>query len=222
MENNNIGITRIGKATLPCDITRNHSKTFDTPLVANLGETVFFLNPQFKYVTDEYSRVQLLVPYGNPIINGVVSNITYATGCGVSFKVHSSVKDSIHKFSIASGIQELFFRTSEEVQMAAKLVNQYSDTHSDWGKDWAETYRKLISPVYPYTLHFPICPQQTWRVKKGDSYRYMIPNRVIANIFVHCADIRYQGMDSQKVGDKLVEEFFTNLPEEYKIIPSNP
>lgn len=220
MEKINTGITRIGDAFVPCDTTRNTGKTFDTPLIADLGETVFFLNPQFEYVTDDYSRVQLFVPYGSSIIKGVVSNINYASGCGVSFKVHNSAEDSLHKFSIASGIQELFFRTSEEVQMVAKLVNQYSSTHSDWGKDWAETYKKLISPVYPYTLHFPICPQQTWRIVKGDSYRYMIPNRVIANIFVHCADIRYQGMDSKKAENKIVEEFCTNLPVEYEIIPS--
>ena len=42
------GMVRIGDAVIPCDTTPNTSKNFDTPLIAKLGETVFYLNPGSK------------------------------------------------------------------------------------------------------------------------------------------------------------------------------
>lgn len=209
-----VGMVRLGDAVLPCDTTPNTSKTFDTPLIANLGETVFYLNPEFKFLDNDEEAVRAS---SDNIIRGTVCKIDCATGCATCLKIKADDSGEEH-----GAVQELFFHSFEEAAEVAIKVNQYTEAHSSWRGAWYEIYKRLFQPVYRYTLKFPLVPMQTQKVWKRGGWHYIIPNRVIADIEEEETHIQYQGKDTKPeyiYGRQIVGTFKPNYSTKYEIVP---
>ncbi len=215
MEND---IARVGKAMHHDDAMQNTSKTFDTPLVAKVGETVFYLNPKFIYL-DDSGNCALRVWTGN-IIRGTVYKIDCATECSTCLHIKADGSEDEY-----GAVQELFFHSFEEAAETAIKVNHYTDAHPIWeGGDWYEIYKGLFQPHYHYTLRFPLTPLQTQKVWKRGGWHHIIPNRVIAYIEKENSYIEYQGKNTKPLyihGRQLIETFKPNYSYEYKIEPIN-
>lgn len=210
------GMVRLGEAMIPCNATPNTSQTFDTLLIANLGETVFYLNPEFKLLED--NEIALSASAGN-IIRGTVCKIDYATGCGTCLGIKEDVGGEKY-----NAVQELFFRSFEEAAEVAAKVNEYTDIHPVWEGDWYEIYKGLFQPAYRYTLKFPLIPSQTQKVWKREGWHYIIPYRVIAEIEKEKTHITYQGKDTKPeyaYGRQIVGTLKADYSTEYKIVPVN-
>lgn len=208
------GMVRLGDAIIPCNATPNASQTFDTPLIANLGETVFYLNPEFKLLEDD--EVALSASAGN-IIRGTVCKIDYATGCATCLMIKAD--DSGEKYG---AVQELFFRSFEEAAEVVAKVNEYTGIHPVWKGDWYEIYKGLFQPTYHYTLKFPLVPLQSQKVWQRDGKHYIIPYRVIAEIEKGKTHITYQGKDTKPeylYGRRVVGTFKPDYSTEYEIVP---
>ena len=210
------GMVRVGEAVIPCDTTPNTSKTFDTPLIANLGETVFYLKPEFKLLD---GNGEALSASTGKIIRGTVCEIDCATYCATC--LHIKADDSGEKYG---AVQELFFHSFEEASEVVAKVNEYTDIHPIWEGDWYEIYKGLFQPSYPYTLKFPLVPLQTQKVWKRGGWHYIIPNRVIADIKEDEVRIEYQGKDTKPDyfnERKIVGVIKSNYSTEYEIVPAD-
>lgn len=211
------GRTRISEAIIPCDTTPNTSKTFDTPLVAKLGETVFYLNPEFKLLNDA-GDVTLYVATEN-IIKGTVCKIDCATDCNTCITIKADTDGNGY-----DALQELFFRSFEEAAEVARKVNEYTDAHLIWKGDWYKIYKGLFQPTYSYTLKFPIAPQQLQKVWQRGGWHYIIPKRVVAFIEKDKVRIDYEGRDTKPEyfeGRLIIRPFKVYYSWEYKIVPRN-
>lgn len=208
------GMVRLGEAIIPCNTTPNTNKTFNTQLIAKLGETVFYLKPEFKNLQnngDFEMRVST-----DSILKGIVYKISCATGCATCLDMQ--IEGSGEK---VGGVQELFFRSFEEAAEVVAKVNKYTDTHPIWGGDWYEIYKELFQPSYPYTLKFPLVPLQTQKVWQRGEWHYIIPRRVIAEIEKEEARIQYQGKDTKPeyiCGRQIVGTLKPNYSTEYEIV----
>lgn len=217
-----IRINRTNYKTTPQDTNAKSTKTLEIPLTATLGETVYFPAPQQRLVDGDTSSLKLFCMGSQFFNRGIVTNIkTY--GSELWFEIRSE-HDLNSALPIASGVQEIFFRSFTEAEKAAELINQYSKTHKDWGKGWYETYLKLINPVYPYTLQLPAYPGQIWFVERPNVSHFVLIDGVYANISKKIIDIRYCGNTSKdgQFFDKNAyrEEFTPNLPIQYSIVPN--
>lgn len=211
------GFTRIGDALIPCDATLNGDSSFDTPLIAKLGDTVFYFETHFDFDKGpEGDYIQLYVDV-NKIKKGTVKKISYATGCGVCLYVQSE-GDGERK---EGRVQELFFHSYEEAVNVANKVNEYSFSHPYWEGDWYEIYKELFTPAYPHMLCFPVKPQEAWMVEP-DGTRH-IANRVVVWLTESKADVQYYGHDEKSYVDdrKLIEGIDSDWmgEETYRIIP---
>ncbi len=212
------GFVRLGDAILPCNATINTDSTFDRPLVATVGEEVYYLNQKFQL--DDYGTVALYVKK-EKIEKCKVIRIDYATDCSTCFKALTEHGETV------GGVQELFFRSLEEAMEVADRVNAYSASHTRWeGKDcdgdsWYEIYKRLFKAKYPYVLQFPVKPQQAWLIEQDGTAH--IANRVIAYIGEQEASIQYQGRDvkSWEQGEKMMELIHSDWmgDESYRIVP---
>lgn len=213
----NMGMVRIGNAVIPCDTTPNTIKTFDAPLVAKLGETVFYLQPEFKNLQDNGDFEM----WGSTssVIKGTICRIDCATGCATCLDMQ--IEGSEEK---VGAVQELFFRSLEEAAEVVAKVNEYTKANSIWRGDWYEIYKGLFQPSYPYTLKFPLGPLQTQKICKRGKRHYIIPNRVIAEIEEGEARIQYQGKDTKPEyisGRKVVGMFMASYFNEYEIVSND-
>lgn len=204
-------MVRVGDKVIPCDTTPNTS--FDTLLIANLGETVFYLNPWW---ADDGET--LSASAGN-IIRGTVCKISYVTVRGTSLTIKAD--DSEKEYG---AVQEMFFHSFEEAAEVAIKVNQYTEAHPIWEEAWYEIYKRLFQPVYHYILKFPLVPLQTQKVWKGDRWHYIIPNQVIACIGDKETSIEYRGKDTKPEyykGYQIGGTFKLDYSNGYEIVPSN-
>ena len=215
MVENEVGMVQIGEAIIPCNTTPNTAETFDIRLVAKLGETVFYVCPEFVGLDNEGN----CGVRANKIIKGTVCKIDTATGCDTCLYIIAD--DSKERMG---AVQELFFRSFEEAKEVSQKVNEYTDEHPIWENDWYEVYKSLFQPAYHYTLKFPLVPNQTQKVYQRGAWHYIIPNRVVAFIERHDVYIEYQGKDTKPeyMGDRVViYPFKPNYSWKYKIVPAD-
>ncbi|MCI8273107.1 MAG: hypothetical protein HFJ55_03380 [Clostridia bacterium] len=193
---------------------RKTDKTFDTPLVARLGETVFFLNLEFKLL---YDNKEILTASAHRIIKGTVCEIDCATDC--STRIHIRADDS---GKIYGGVQELFFHSFKDAEKVATEVNRYTEAHLIWEGDWYEIYKGLFQASYLYTLKFPLHPLQVQKVWKEGGWHYIIPKRVIANIGNGETHIKYLSNDTKleyMFGRPVLKLFEVDYSNKYEIVP---
>jgi len=212
------GFIQLGNAIIPCNATINTDPSFDSSLVATVGEEVYYLNPNWQL--DDYGLVALQVEMAK-IEKCKVIKIDYATGCSTCFKALTEHAE------VVGGVQELFFRSLEEAMEVANRVNAYSASHTRWeakdcsGDSWYEIYMKLFKAKYPYVLQFPVKPQQAWLIEEDGTAH--IANRVIAYISEQEVSIEYQGRNvkSWEQGKKIMELINSDWmgDEAYRIVP---
>ena len=196
MVKNEVGYVKMGSAMLPCDATINTDSTFDSPLTAKLGETVYYLRVWYDYIEGGERIVTTVRGIGK----GKVSRISYATGCAVCLYAKEEGKETDF-----GAVQELFFHSLEEAMVVANRVNDYAKNHPEGDKDWYETYKALFTPEYPYMLCFPVKPQDIWQVEEDGTCH--VANRVIVELTKEYAEVTYQGHDFKSYYDdrKLLE-----------------
>lgn len=205
------GIVREENVLISSDATQHTKSSFNTALVAKLGETVFFLNPKFNDLDEE----------GNFVLNAGIGNIMRGTVCRID---HDTIYGTnLHikaKGSQYGAVQELFFRSFKEAAEVAIKVNKYTDAHPIWEEgSWYEIYKGLFQPSYHYTLKFPLLPMQIQKVWLRRSWHYIIPNRVVARIEKDIVRIEYQGGDTKSHERQELVWHDLNHPKEYEIVP---
>lgn len=184
------GIVRLSNGVaLPCDATINTDDTFDTELMATIGETMYLLIPK------AYEQIPcddgLGTTLGKMIIDETciykvaISGITYATGCGLV--LCGTTEDGDKK----TAIQELFYRTYEEALKGINVINQFYLKNPKG--DWISDCKEYVSFPYQYMLTFPLKPQD---ILLEDNKHY-VANRVIAYIYPEYATVEYQGHDDE-------------------------
>lgn len=182
------GFTRLSNgACIPVDATMNTDSTFNTELMAVIGDTMFLVMPK-AYEMVEGDGCQYL---GRMIVDEscikevVICKIIYATGCGVvlSGMTMEGVKES--------AIQELFYTSYEEAVNAIKSINSYYDENPNG--DWIAECKNYSDFKYHYELQFPVKPQD---VLLEDNYHY-VANRIIVFISQDDVEVMYQGHDDE-------------------------
>ncbi len=182
------GVIRLGNGfTLPCDATINTDSTFNTELIATIGETMYLLIPKgYEKIVDgcvEYLGKMILDE--TCIKKVTISRICYATGCGV-------ILDGLTESGEKEGaIQELFYSSHEEALNGIDTINQFYLQNPDG--DWIRDCKRYCNFNYQYMLTFPLKPQD---ILIEDNQHY-VANRVIAYIYPDYATVEYQGHDDK-------------------------
>lgn len=208
------GVVRLGNGVvLPCDATINTDDTFDTELMATIGETMYLLLPK------AYEEIPCDDGFGTTlgkmiidetcIYKVVISRIVYATGCGLCL-------DGITENGDKKGaVQELFYRTYDEALQGIDTINQFYLKNPKG--DWISDCKEYISFPYQYMLTFPLKPQD---ILLEDNMHY-VANRVIAYIYPDYATVEYQGHDdaSYKNGREVHSSHeYAGVKNQYKIV----
>lgn len=193
---------------IPCDATTNLDATFDTKLVATIGEQVYYLQPDF----DWNNKNKMLVTV-DKIVKSIVYEISYATGCTVLLHC---VNEQGKKFSAT---QELFYLSKEEAKDAVLKINQYYKKCFDFSwESVEELMSKGVNVNYRYWLKFPVKPQDILL----EDNEYYIANRVIAEICADYASVLYQGPNDKTFYEGREVCFmkeYAGIKDEYEIVP---
>lgn len=195
------------------EMAKKTNSTFDTPLTAKLGETVYYLRTRFDFIEEGERTVTTVRGIGK----GEVSEITHATGCEVCLAAKEEGKETSF-----GGVQELFFHSLEEAMVVANRVNEYAKNHPEGDINWYKTYKTLFTPKYPYMLCFPVKPQSVWQIQIDGTCH--VAYRVIAEITKEKADVSYQGHDlvSYYNGKKVLTSLKWTGQKAYEIKPILP
>ena len=188
------GVVRLGNGViLPCDATINIDNTFDTELMATIGETMYLLLPKaYEQIPcdDGFGTVlEKMIIDETCIYKVVIFRITYATGCGLI--LHGITEDGDKK----RAVQELFYRTYDEALQGIDTINQFYLKNPKG--DWISDCKGYVSFPYQYMLTFPLKPQD---ILLEDNMHY-VANRVIVDICSDYATVEYQGHDDESYKD---------------------
>jgi len=188
------GVVQLGNGVaLPCDTTINTDDTFDTELMATIGETMYLLLPK------AYEEIPCDDGFGTTlgrmiidetcIYKVVISSITYATNCCVCLA--GTTEDGDKK----EAVQELFYRTYDEALQGIDTINQYylKNPKGSWISDCTE----YVAFPYQYMLTFPVKPQD---ILLEDNMHY-VAYRVIAYIGPDYAIVEYDRCDDESSED---------------------
>lgn len=205
------GVVRLGNGVgIPCDATINTDATFDAKLVATIGETMYYLKPNWIFDMKDWNKPVPMQFDENSIKKVKICKIAHATGCAICL---DGITEDGQK---VGGIQELFFTTYEEARQAVTSINQFYEKNSP-DADWENDYSKCVTYKYRYMLTFPVKPQD---ILLEDNEHY-IANRVIAYIYPNYADVKYQGHDDETyMNGKEVhsQHEYAGVKDQYKII----
>lgn len=207
------GVTRLGnQLVLPCDATINTDHTFDTELMATIGETMYLVLPKdYEQITcdDGFSTFGRMIIDEACIYKVVIYAIEYATGCGLCL---SGITEDGNK---EEAVQELFYRTYDEALQGIDTINQFYLQNPKG--DWISDCKKYTSFPYQYMLTFPLNPQD---ILLEDNMHY-VANRVIAYIYPDYATVVYQGFDDESYINGKEEHScheYAGIKDQYKIV----
>lgn len=175
---------------IPCDATVNMDASFNTPLIARLGETMYFVEPRWNFDFENPDKPVPTLVDEDSIHEVIVTKISHSTGCElVIYGIVISSPTVCH-----GGPQNLFFETYEEALKAVNAVNQFYENNKP-SKNWEDDWNACVTPPkYRYMLKFPVKPQD---ILLEDDKHY-VANRVIAGIESGITSVRYQGYEPYK------------------------
>lgn len=205
------GTLRLGNGiAFPCDATLNTDDTFNTKLVAKVGETMYFLEPDYEMI-DTGVGVELgkMIVDETCIKKVVINYIGYATNCGVILR---GVTENGEK---VGAVQELFFTTYEKAVEAIETINWYYLQKPNG--DWIEEAKYYGNIQYRYMLQFPLKPQD---IILEDEHHYVV-NRVVVDIYADQSKVYYQGHDdkSYEAGREVhTEHEYAGVKNKYEIV----
>lgn len=181
------GILRLENGiALPCDATLNTDDTFNTKLVAKVGETMYFLEPDYEMIdTGVGMDIGRMIVDESFIKKVIINYIGYATNFGVVLR---GVTENGEK---VGAVQELFFATYEKAVESIETINQYYFQNPDG--DWIEEAKYYGNIQYRYMLQFPLKPQD---IILEDEHHYVV-NRVVVDIYADQSKVCYQGHDDE-------------------------
>lgn len=204
------GLTRLNNGIcIPVDATMNADATFNTKLVAAVGDTMFLVTPKDyeTVVGDGYSYLGRMIVDESCIKEVIICKISYATGCGVCLT--GITKEGVRE----TAVQELFYTSYEEAVNGIKAIHCYYDENPTG--DWYDVCK--IIAKYPYELQFPVNPQD---VLLEDNHHY-VANRIIVYISQDGAEVMYQGHDDESYeGGKEIhsEHAYGGVKDTYQIV----
>lgn len=205
------GTLRLGNGiTLPCDATLNTDDTFNTKLVAKVGETMYFLDPDYEMIdTGVGLDIGKIVVDESCIKKVVINYISYATNCGVVLRGIAENGEEV------GAVQELFFTTYEKAVEEIEIINEYYLQKPDG--DWIVDAKYYGNIQYRYMLQFPLKPQD---IILEDEHHYVV-NRVIADLYTDYVKVFYQGHDDETYegGQEVhTEHEYAGVKNKYEIV----
>lgn len=206
------GFTRLNdEVCIPIDATMNTDTTFNTKLMATIGDTMFLVRPKAyeRVIKDGWEYLGRMLVDESCIKEVVICKISYATGCGVC--LFGVTKEGVQE----SAIQELFYTSYEEAVEGIKAINCYYNENVEG--DWIEECSKYSNFKYRYELQFPVKPQE---VLLEDNHHY-IANRIIVFISKDNAEVMYQGHDDESYenGREVHSEHeYSGVKDSYQIV----
>lgn len=199
-------------AVILCDATLNISNTFNTELIATIGEIKYLLLPaDYEKITDSEGNRR----YGRMIFDSTsikrvrICKISYATGCRVCLCGVTEEGEELN------AIQELFYSSFEEAVQGVNTIEQYYSKYPEG--DWIADCKDYYNFKYPYMLTFPLKPQEIILEDKS----HYVANRVVADIYPNHEIIEYQGHDDKTFYNGKEEHTFheyAGIKNQYKIV----
>lgn len=191
---------------IPCGATVNKDDTFNTKLMAKIGETMYVLSPR-DYVTefDEDGTEYLgrMIIDRKCIYKVVIARIDYTTDCGVV------LEGITEEGAVIGAVQELFFASYEEAVKGIEEINEYYDQNPKG--DWIFDSPKFCNR-YKYILQFPLKPQEIILI---DTSLY-VANRVIVDIYPDKASVHYQTYEDGML--IITEQEYNGFSNQYEIV----
>lgn len=202
------GFTRLSNgACIPVNATMNTDSTFNTKLMATIGDTMFLVLPKAyeRVKGDGFEYLGRMIVDESCIKEVIICKISYATGCGVILS--GITKEGMKE----TASQELFYMNYEEAVNGIEAINCYYNEKPNG--DWIAECRNK----YHYELQFPVKPQD---ILIEDNHHY-VANRIIVNISQNDAEVTYQGHDDESYEDgKEIhsEHEYSGVKDSYRIV----
>lgn len=206
------GYTRLNNgAYIPVDATLNTDSTFNTKLMATIGDIMFLVLPKSyeTFIEDGASYLGKMIVDESCIKKVIICKISYATGCDVVF---TGITEKGEK---ESAIQELFYKSYKEAINGIKTINHYYNENPHG--NWIAECRNYSDFKYYYELQFPVKPQD---VLLEDNHHY-VANRIIVFISPKDSQVMYQGHDDESYenGKELHSEHeYSGVKNSYQIV----
>lgn len=202
------GILRLKNGVeLPCDATINTDNTFDTLMVATIGETMYYTSPTWNFKGNNAGPILM---DKSRIKKVKIIGIDYATNCALCLKGITIEGEKV------GGVQECFFSTYEGAEKAVEAVNSFFE-ENDPNPEWMKDYLKCVTPEYRYMLKFPLKPGD---ILLEDEEHY-VANRIVAKIGPDSSKVNYQGHDdiSYISGREVhTEHQYSGIKDQYQIV----